>query len=401
MDTQIGSFASATGDLSNTAVLEPEKKEIVIDKGAEEASRIAAEKSAAEAASKAANDEASKKAAADATANPNLAEKEEKPVLVETEEKKPKGMTDEAWVSWKSIRAEAKTAKADAAAARAELEENKKRLGEIDKHSKEAEELRKDNAALKKNIEDYESEISVVRVEKTAKFKSEVTAPQARISALMAEISKRYDIPEKTLMEAIQEPDAAKRSDLVTEAIADLKLPDQHKVVQAEERWQELQEKAAGFRTDAAKQLEEIDREAKGNEEAMRVGVKKDYDSAFQSEWDKALTLTPKVKKVDGAEGWNKHLDSIAQEGVSLDPNDVPVEMLAKLKASELLLPKVIESLNHLDTENKRLKEELAAEKKRNTEYRSTELKAGAGGNGDGGDHKDAFSFAESVYPGQ
>lgn len=400
MDTAIGSFASATGNLNEggTAVLEPEKKEVVIDKSAEEASRIAAEKSAAD---KKQADEAekAKKESAASLANPNLVEKEEKPVVVETEEKKPKGMTDEAWVSWKNIRAEAKTAKADAAAARAELEENKKRLGEIDRHSKEAEELRKDNEALKKSIADYESEISVVRVEKTAKYKNEVTAPQARISSQMAEMAKRYDIPEKTLMEAIQEPDAAKRSDLITEAIADFKLPDQHKVVQAEERWQELQEKAAGFRTDAAKQLEEIERESKGNEEAQRVGIKKGYDSAFQAEWEKALTLTPKVKKVDGAEGWNKHLDSIAQEGMALDPNDVPVETLAKLNASALLLPKVIESLTHLDSEVVRLKGELAAEKHRNKEYRSTELKAGAGGSGESGEGKGASSFAEAVYP--
>lgn len=397
MDSEIGSFASSTGNLE-TAVLEPEKKEIVIDNGAEEASRIAAEKTALD---KKTADESDEKAKKDASsANPNLAEeKEEKPAVVETEEKKPKGMTDEGWTSWKNLRASEKAAKAEAATARAELEENKKRLGEIDKHSKEAEDLRKDNEALKKSITDYEGVLSIHKVESSAKYKTKVTDPRKEITATVEEISKRYDLPPGPLIEAIKEKDREKRKTALLDLISDFDELDKIDINQSVKDWIKTEHDSQELLADASKQAEEIDREAKGNQEAMRVGVKKEYDTAFQSEWEKALLLTPKVKKVAGSDGWNKHLDSIAQEGVSLDPNDIPVEVLAKLKASELLLPKVLESLNHLDTENKRLKDELAAEKKRNKEYRSTELKAGAGANGENGDTKDAFSFAESVMP--
>lgn len=412
MSTQtIGSFADKIGakvsgetdaaDASKAAADQAAADKAASDSAAS-AKAAADSKSAADAkaASEAADKAKGEKSAS--TSNPNLSAETvaSKEAVAEDEDKKPEGVTEKAWISWKGKEAARKQAikerdeaKQEAVSIRAELAESGKTKAERDALKKELDET-------KAKIGEYEQEISITRVEATAKFKEQVTAPQTKIKAAVDEIAKRYDIPAKTLMDAIQEPDAAKRSEALSDAIEDLKLADQLKVGQAEERWQETLDRAASFKTDAGKQLEEIERQKSAEDSQRSDSVKKDYVSSFRTAWENALQATPYVKKVDGAEAWNKHLDAIGEEGAMIDPNDLPVEELAKYKASDLMLPKLLESLTFKDSELKRVTAELAIEKKRLADYKANAMGAGAGNNGNengSGDGKKDQSFAGSV----
>lgn len=365
-------------------------------KAAADAKTSADAKSAAEAAEKAKADKSA------STSNPNLSADTtvaKEPTASEEEDKKPEGVTEKAWISWKGKEAARKQAIKERDEAKKEAESIRAELAESGKTKDERDALKKELEETKAKIGEYEQEISITRVEATAKFKEQVTAPQTKIKATVEEIAKRYEIPAKTLMDAIQEPDAAKRAEALSDAIEDLKLADQLKIGQAEERWQETLDKAASFKTDAGKQLEEIERQKTAEDSQRTDSVKKDYHSAFRTAWENALQTTPKVKKVDGADAWNKHLDAIGEEGTSIDPNDLPVEDLAKFVSSHLVLPKVLESLNHLDAENKRLTAELAAEKKRIADYKANAIGAGSGNNGgeNGSSGTGKKSFADSI----
>ena len=136
--------------------------------------------------------------------------------------------------------------------------------------------------------------------------------------------------------------------------------------------------------------------------------MKRDYDTSFSQEFEKALTATPYVKKVSiqglegaalaQANGWNKLLDSLAQDGLSLNPNAIDVADLAKMKTAEKMLPLVLDSLEHFDAELKKARAELEAEKKRNKDYRSSAIGAGSGGGGGNGSSKSgAGLFADVV----
>lgn len=419
MATQdIGSFADTVGDFKDESV-------IAADKGAEEKaaqeaaaakaagdSQAASAKAAQEAENKAASAAAEKaKAAASTNANPNLAEKPEEKPAVEDDEKKPEGVTEKAWLSFKSKDAARKQAikerdeaKQEAAAIRAELAESGKTKAERD-------ELRKELESVKAKIGEQEQELNLSRIEGTAKFKSGVTAPRARITASLEEIAKRYDIPVKTFTDAIQESDPAKRADLITEAIADLKVSDQLKIGRAEESWQDTEALANEMRGNAASQLAEQEKHQKAQQDADFATVKKDYDSSFNQEFEKALNATPYVKKVSAqglegdalaqATGWNKMLDSLATDGLSLDPNAIDVADLAKMKVAEKMLPLVLDSLKHFDAELKKARAALAESEKRNKDYRSSAIGAGSGGAGGNGSSKSGAGLFADVVTGR
>lgn len=365
-------------------------------KAAADAKTSADAKSAAEAAEREKVDKSA------STSNPNLSAEttaSKEPSASEDEDKKPEGVTEKAWISWKGKEAARKQAIKERDEAKKEAESIRAELAESGKTKAERDALKKELEETKAKIGEYEQEISITRVEATAKFKDQVTAPQTKIKATVDEIAKRYDISAKTLMDAIQEPDAAKRAEALSDAIEDLKLADQLKIGQAEERWQETLDRAASFKTDAGKQLKEIERQKSTEDSNRTASVKKDYVSSFRTAWENALQATPYVKKVDGAEAWNKHLDTIGDEGATIDPNDLPVEELAKYKASDLMLPKLLESLTFKDAEVKRLTAELAAEKKRLADYKASAIGAGSGNNGseNGSSGTGKRSFAESI----
>ncbi|MGB7195353.1 MAG: hypothetical protein WBD81_18005 [Collimonas pratensis] len=334
--------------------------------GKTEEARLVAEKAEAEKGGEAKPD----------LSNPNLASEKPK---AETEIPRPKGMDEKGFQTWKKLHIERDTATKERDTLKAEFEAFK---AESAKNAPEIDSLKKELAATKAQLDEQQGEISITRIEASKHFKETVGEPQKRILAKMSEMAKRYEIPEKSLLDVIQESDPAKQSEAMTDAIADFKLPDQHKVVQAAEQWSELQEKANSLRADASKKLEEINREAKGSEEKILAENKRDYQAAAAKAWNGRLETTATLKKVDGATAWNDHLDAIGKKVAELDPNDVDLERLADMATAQEAVPLLESSVKHLQAQNQKLADELKAEKARNAAFLKQSPAAGGGHGG-------------------
>lgn len=316
------------------------------------AAKTAADKAAADAASKAASDKAASDKAAELE-NPNLAAtKKEEPV--ESDELPAElsaGMTAKAkakaQASWKGKNVEVKTAKQQAAEADARSKDLQAKLDESAKVTTELEGLKKELDATKQKLADYEGEVYVARVESHPKFKAEIKGPMDAITSSVTAIATRYEMKPETLLRAIQEPDEAKRTDLLDEAIADLKHVDQIKVTQAAERYQDLRAKADDMRKDAGKRLEEMTREQQAGIERHSAQTAKDYRDAVRERWEAAQQTNPFVRKVDGKDTWNKHLDDVLREIEALDVNALPVETVAAAQVSHCILPEVMKVAKH------------------------------------------------------
>lgn len=358
------------------------------NKGAgDAAAKAASEAKAAEekAKSDAAAAEAAKGAVVDdpnkgkSAANPNLSAGEGK--TVEAEVVRPKGMDDKAFVKWKDLHAAAK----ERDTLKSEVATLKEKLEAAGKPNPEHELTKKELEALKTKFSEYEGEISVTRVEATADFKKNVTTPRKDIVTAIGEIAKGYDVPPEGLLAAIQEPDRAKRAEKLEEAITDLKKVDQEEIVQMARDWARTEKLAAEYRTDASKKLEEIERQSKGETEREASENRASYQSAAMQAWNRRLESSATVKRVDGQDAWNAILDAAGKKISEIDVNNLDLEDVADMASAREIVPHLEESVKFFQKENKRLADELKAEKARNAAFIAQSPAAG-GGHGGGVD---------------
>lgn len=391
----------------------------ILDLGAGADDAAAKAKAESDAAAKVAGDAAAKEKAdaeakvkADATAkagtedltNPNLTgEQKVEEVKLEDEDKKPAGMTDKAFVSWKAKNAEVKASRAETEQVKTEIATLRTQLEEAKKVAPELDSLKKQLEETKQRLGEYESEISVTRIEGTKQFKTAVSAPQGVITTEMTELAKRYEVEPETLLRAIQEPDAGKRADLLETATADFKGVDKLDVVQAAKDWQRTQRAAAEMRQDAGKRLEEITRESAAEDEKRASLTTQDYRNAVTSEWDAAQQSIPYIRRVEGQEKWNAHLDGIRRAAEAVDVNQLPVEEVAKMNVAHRLLPEVLTVAKHFESQSKTNLDRAVKAEKQLADYIKIAPAAGGGTNngGNGAGAKTAGGlFADAVLVG-
>lgn len=314
--------------------------------------------------------------------NPNFVSEEVKVDPKKDEIFIPKGLDAKAITSWKGLhkKVEESSKSAEAANARAEAAEAK--LTESQKTPPELESLKKELEATKARLAENEGEIYISRVESSAPYKQKITAPLAEISTSMQEVAKRYDIPESGLMEAIREPDRAKRAEKISEAIVDFNELDRDDVKQAAREYHRLNKEAEEMRKDAGTKLSEIERQTKEDGEKQSAQTAQSYRRAAQSEWSKLQETIPTIRRTKEDSGWNKYLDSIGNEIEAFDVNDVPVEEVAKMLSASKVLPELVKSVDHLQTQLKTEREAKAALEKKLAAYIKSAPGAGGGHNG-------------------
>lgn len=341
---------------------------------------------------------------ADDLSNPNLAgEKPADKVVAEDEDKKPVGMTDKAWVSWKAIKAEAKTAKQQATEADARVKDLQAKLDESAKTATDLESLKKELDATKQQLAAYEGEMSVTRIEGTKQFKETIKAPMAEIVKTVADLAARYEIPPDALMRAVQEPDKAKRADLLEEHLSDMKGADREELVQSTRDWHRLQRNAEEMRSDAGKRLEEMTRAEKEEFEKQTAKTTEDYRGSVTEAWNLLQNEIPVIRKVAGQDKWNAYLDGKERKIAALDVNNLPVEEVARMAVYKEAMPEVMSALKHYQSQSEKEKTRADAAEAKLRDYLKGAPGAGSGANGTGaavkesGDGSFVGSVSESV----
>lgn len=359
-----------------------------------EADRVAAEAAAKKEADEAAARETEgNKTEKPDSANPNLRGEETPAELV-----RPKGMDENTFKGWSKVHKERAAAMSERDTLKAELEKLKAESG---KPNTELEAAKKELEAVKATLAEYEGEVSIARVEGTKQFKEQIAKPLKAISSKMESIAKRYDIDPKVLMHAIAEADETKRADLLEEATSDFKRVDQLAVVTAADEYTRKQADADEMRANAAKKLEEIERQTKGDEDRINEQIRGEWSQEANRAWAKYLESTPNVKKVEGATEWNALLDAAGKRAAEVDPNNIDLKVLAEAMGAKEMLPHVISSMTHFQAENKRLSDELKAEKARNTAYIKSAPGAGVGhgGSSTGGNGSTGKKTLAETFP--
>lgn len=334
--------------------------------------------------------------------NPNLAPVEKEKLAEAETDVKPTGMSDKTWEGFKAVKAQRADAQKERDTFKAEVETLRKQVAESSKITKELEEARKELAATKEQLTGYESEITVTRVEATPKFKQTVTAPQTEIRTGTEEIAKRYEVPTDTLLRAITETDPAKGADLMEEATSDMKAVDRAEMVQSRRDWHRAQKQAEELRKNAGQQLEAMTKAEKDAQERAVTKTIADYRNAVAEQFTALQERVPVLRKVEGKDQWNAHLEAKVKRIEAININDLEVSEVAKMAAAFEALPEVQRALEFIQKDRDGLKEKLAAAEARLAKYKKTDPGAGAGVNGgNGGGKQGAYVPFEEAIDGE
>lgn len=315
--------------------------------------------------------------------NPHLAaeleQKSPAEVKPEVVEEMPPGMTKKAQESWKSIKAAEKAAAAERDTIRAEAETLRTQLMEAGKTGPEIEALKKELEDTRARLTEYEGEIYLSRIESTPRFKNEVTGPIESVNKTIQALATKYEMPMSTIMDAIREPDPAKRADAIQEVIGDFKAYDQSEVIEAARTHTRATELAEKLRADSKGQLEQVQKEEQTAFEGALAKNSDDYKKAVGAIWKEIQAQNPLLQPIDGKPRWNDYLSSIPRDIEAINVNSIPVEDIARMAVRDRALKEVSKSLDYFQKQAKSLAEERDALKKRLEGYREITPGAGVG----------------------
>lgn len=331
-------------------------------------------------------------------ANPHLDDEpapkvEKKPEPVD--EEAPKGMTAKAQESWKTIKAAQKEAVAGLAAAQAELAATKAKLDEASKGGEEVTRLKEEREALQKQLEEMQSEISVSRIEATPEFKSKVSGPIKASEAAVRELAAKYEIGPAALLDALHEPDANKRADMLSELATDFKGYDSKRLFDAADAYALATTTAEELRANASTRLETMTKQQQAEAERAATENIQGYRKAAGAAWSELQERLPILRPADGKDAWNARLDGIRQKIEALPINELPVQDVARMAAAEMALEETTKAYQHFQRVSKEQREEITKLKAQLEDVLGSAAPAGGGSRDDDTPSKGPQKFAD------
>lgn len=201
-----------------------------------------------------------------------------------------KNMSPNAGAKFKEIKAEAK-------AARSRVAELEARLAELegaavpDKSGIES--LQQAIADKEAKLAEYEQELAISRFEATDEYKESVVAPMAAIIGVVEDLAKEYEVSEKMLLDALEEPNSRKQGELIADLASNFSERDRFTLYQLGDDYAAIMEQRDKLRSRAAEALTVREKQHQQRLESERAASKAAWQSAASSVWDKMKANVP------------------------------------------------------------------------------------------------------------
>jgi hypothetical protein len=277
-----------------------------------------------------------------------------------------KNMTPSAGTKFKEIKAEAK-------AARARVAELEARLAEVEvAASPDAVETEKLQAAIlekESRIAEYEKELSISRFEATEEYRQSVVAPMAAILGVLEELAKDYDVPEKVLLNLLEEGDRKKQGDLITEVAANFSERDRFSLYQLGDDYAAILDHRDTLRSRAKEALFEREKSL-NNENARKLEEsRKQWGTSTKSVWGEFKKRIPLPNDPEARAAFESKISSQVSE---LNFDSLSTEHKAIAAFSGAVMPEIVQ-------QNKSMSAEIVELKNALKKYQSATPGAGSG----------------------
>lgn len=383
-----GSFADIAGEpedatpQDNAAEAERQAAEAKAAQTKAADEKAADDKAAKEAAEAAAKSKAEPEVKKDEDLNPHLSEPAEKKKEEAVVDEIPAGMTQKAQETWKSLKQDNKSMAASLAAVQAEVAAKNKEIEQLKGSGTELENLKEELQKARKQLEEFEGEIAITRVESTKEYKSSVTEVLKDSETTVRNLAKKYEMSPAALLDALHEPDATIRNDRLEELTADMKNLDRIDLYEASKRYSTAQKTGEQMRTSAGERLSELEKSQQAATEKERTEANTEYQKAVSEAFKAAQAQHTAIRPFEGNDKWNAYVDGIKAKALALDVNKIPIADLAKSIVAEHVLSEVVKERDHWKSTMEKEKKARIEAEERLKEYRETEPGAGTGNNG-------------------
>lgn len=230
-----------------------------------------------------------------------------------------KKMTVAAGTAFKNVRNDNKRLEAEVTELRTKLEEVSKAPPVS---NEELEKLRTEN-------QEYRERLAAVDYQNSEEFRAKISQPLAAVDATLNALATKYSVDANALRLALAEPDASKRSDLLSELSSNFNRLDMQRFDSSIVDYDRLNaEKQQVLQTAFQRQ-----EEARRNAEAARVQSAREIEASWKADLTNSLnkltTELPIFAKTED-EAWDKAMQNVVAKVQSIDLGRVPTEQVAR-----------------------------------------------------------------------
>lgn len=220
----------------------------------------------------------------------------------------------------------------------AELEERMAAMPELSEKAKFAEEA--------------ERELAISRVEATREYKTTIDAPLRAIEDAALAVAKANEVDGDAILDAITEPDPAKRRELLKSVIAHLDDVEKQEVISMARDTQELLRKREDIRSRASEARKEQEERAHASDTLAKKKAREDFSRETENTVSELRKRMPFAPLADGETADNV-FKGLLERAKSTDFDSASVGNKAFAAAAAIALPRMIRQYAELEKVNK------------------------------------------------
>jgi regulator of replication initiation timing len=256
--------------------------------------------------------------------------------------------TPQAKAKWGELKSELKQERAAIRAMRDELE------GLKQKSLYDPKEVE----TLKQQVEEYNKELAVHRIEATKEYREAITEPLKAIGSAAESLARRYELDQEAFYDALATTDEARQQKLLSDVVDGMSDRDRLKVYQMADDTLLLLRKRDDMKARSHEAMQEL--EIRQQESAERDSAERrrvftsQVDRVFEAFADKVPfhPLAPTESK-------SAVLEQLRQDALAADVSGAGADVQAYSAAAGVVLPRLIKQFRALAAENQSLKNRI------------------------------------------
>lgn len=264
--------------------------------------------------------------------------------VVEPDKDETAGMPKKAQDRWNSLR-ESETS------ARRELSELRKQFDELGKQTNRDAELPKqleaskvELSAMREQLAALEQELSVAAVDRSKDFQAKVAQPKAQIQSQVEAIAKKYDLPIKKVMAAMEEP-VDVRTDALDEIATEMRDGDKQVLNLLGMEMDKITRTANELREKAKTSREHMLSDQQSQSEQQQHEARRHAVKVAEQVWKESSQKHSFLAGKTGDEAWDQWVSEQRGSFESLDVSD-PAK-LGEVLARSAQVPPLEKALDH------------------------------------------------------
>jgi hypothetical protein len=245
---------------------------------------------------------------------------------------------------------------------------------------------------LKQQLNDYDRELAVHRIEGTREYQTAIEQPLHAIGEAAASVARRYEIDQDLLFDALALEDEAKQQKALSDIVDGMSDRDRLKVYQMADDTLVLLKKRSDLKERSHEAMQELELRQRETQERGNAERQRNYtghiDRLFEALEDK-LPFHP----LDPSESKAMVLENLKREALASDISGAGLDVQAYSAAAGVMLPRLINQFRALANENRALKSRLD----NNSAASPTKARQVAPGSG-GAPNTGSGGFLENIF---